>query len=117
MTTVRRRGVWLFTGVALICLLLAGGVSYLADSAPDGLESVLDDGCTETGGELRGSCAGQHARDHALADSPLADYAVAGNDSLTGVAGVLGVLATLAVAGGLFRLLRRRAGKPAGPDG
>jgi cobalt/nickel transport protein len=39
----------------------------------------------------------------------LAGYTVGGSQGTTGVAGVIGVLATLLVAGGLFRVLRRRS--------
>jgi cobalt/nickel transport protein len=56
-----------------------------------------------------GDCIAQNAGEHHLADSPLADYAVGGDDRFTGLAGVLGVLATLVVAGGLFWLLRPRS--------
>ncbi|PXY19498.1 hypothetical protein BAY60_32695 [Prauserella muralis] len=110
-----RRGAWFFAGFAVVALLIAGLLSYVADSDPDGLDSVTQQGCTETGGELRGSCPAQHAEDHVLANSPLADYAVGGDDAFTGIAGVLGVLATLVVAGGLFWVLRRR-GTRAGRD-
>ncbi|PRX46512.1 cobalt/nickel transport protein [Prauserella shujinwangii] len=114
MRTVRVRTGAFFAGLAVVSLVLAGVVAYFADGDPDGLEAVTRDGCTEVAGELSGSCAAQHARDHALAGSPLADYTVDGDDTLTGVAGVLGVLATLVVAGGLFWLLRRA---PRGRDG
>ncbi|MEU4442993.1 PDGLE domain-containing protein [Actinosynnema sp. NPDC050801] len=89
-----------FLGFAVVSLLLAGAVSYFADPNPDGLDHV-----TEQHG------IAEHARDHPLAGWPLADYAVAGDDRFTGLAGILGVVLTLAVAGGLFRLLRKR------PDG
>ncbi|MGW4115442.1 PDGLE domain-containing protein [Actinosynnema sp. NPDC004786] len=87
-----------FLGFAVVSLLLAGVVSYFADPDPDGLDHV-----TEQHG------IAEHAQDHPLGAGPLADYAVAGDDRLTGVAGVVGVVLTLAVAGGLFRLLRRRS--------
>ena len=45
----------------------------------------------------------------AAAGSPLADYAIGGAEGTVGLAGVLGVIVTLAVAGGLFWLLRRRS--------
>lgn len=109
MSAASRQARWFFTGFALVSLVLAGVVSYFADGDPDGLEAVMQDGCTESGDELSGSCPAQHAEEHALAGTPLADYTVGGDDALTGVAGVLGVLATLAVAGVLFRLLRGRA--------
>jgi cobalt/nickel transport protein len=96
----------------LVALLLAGVVSYAASSSPDGLDAVTQSGCEaveSAGGEqLQGTCIAQNAGEHATAASPFADYAVGGNEALTGVAGVVGVIATLLVAGGLFWLLRRR---------
>lgn len=93
---------------ALVALLVAGGVSYLASGDPDGLDSATLQGCTEQAdGTLEGSCIAQQAGDHALTGSPLADYTVGGDDGLTGLAGVLGVVAVFAVAGGLFWLLAR----------
>jgi cobalt/nickel transport protein len=108
-----RRRTWLFfAGFALVALVIAGALSYFADSDPDGLDSATLEGCevvvTDGGEELRGDCIAQQAKDHDLADGPLADYAVAGDDRFTGVAGVVGVLATLVVSGGLFWLLRTR---------
>jgi cobalt/nickel transport protein len=100
---------WLFfAGFALVALICAGVLSYFADSDPDGLDSATLKGCEEVAGQLTGDCIAQNAGDHHMADSPLADYAVGGDDRFTGVAGVLGVLATAAIAGGLFWLLRRR---------
>ncbi|MBK1788409.1 PDGLE domain-containing protein [Prauserella cavernicola] len=111
---VSRRGL-LFAAVAVaVALLLAGVVSYFASGNPDGLDHVTARGCTEVGGALHGSCPAQHAREHALAGSPLADYAVDGDDGFLGVAGILGVLATLLIAGGLFWLLRARSGSRGG---
>lgn len=106
------RARWFFGAFVLVTLLLAGAVSYFADSDPDGLEAVTGEGCVEVAGALAGDCPARHARDHDLADSPLADYALGGDGAFTGVAGVLGVLATLAVATALFRLLAR-TGRPA----
>ncbi|WP_395307106.1 PDGLE domain-containing protein [Mycobacterium sp. AMU20-3851] len=99
-----------FWAAALILtLLIAGGVSYLASANPDGLDSATLRGCevTEIDGaeELTGNCIAQHADEHALAGSPLADYAVDGREHTGGLAGVIGVLVTLAAAGGLFRIL------------
>jgi hypothetical protein len=89
-----------FAVALLVALVLAGGVSIFASSAPDGLEKVAEDkGFIGT------------AQDHELADSPLADYGVKGveNSRLSGgLAGVIGVTLTLAVSGGLFLVLRRR---------
>ncbi len=97
-------------GFLLVALLLAGGASYLASGSPDGLDAVTQTGCSETEGGLQGQCIAQNAGDHATAGSPFADYAVGGDDTLTGIAGVVGVIATLVVAGGLFWVLRRRSG-------
>jgi cobalt/nickel transport protein len=109
---------WLFfVGFALVALICAGVLSYFADSDPDGLDSATLKGCEEVAGQLTGDCIAQQAGDHHMADSPLANYAVGGDDRFTGVAGVLGVLATTAVAGGLFWLLRRRPSGSTSPDG
>ncbi|MQA16432.1 MAG: hypothetical protein GEV09_20505 [Pseudonocardiaceae bacterium] len=106
----RRRPLLLFAGFGVVALLIAGLLSYFAYPHPDGLDTVILQGCTEvTGGEqLSGDCIAQRADDHALADSPLADYTVRGDEGLLGVSGVVGVLVTLVVAGGLFWLLRPR---------
>jgi hypothetical protein len=93
-----RRVLWI--GALVVVLLLAGVASYYASSHPDGLERVAE----QTG--FLGS-----AEDSAAADSPLADYRTDGvdDDRLSGgLAGVLGSLLVLALAGGLFWLLRRR---------
>lgn len=116
MTGPTRRSWWFWIGFALVTLVVAGGVSYLASSSPDGLDSATLQGCevveTADGEELRGDCIAQHARDHALADSPLADYAVGGRDGTGGLAGVLGVVVTVVVAGGAFWLIARSRAKP-----
>ncbi|QZT64277.1 PDGLE domain-containing protein [Mycolicibacterium austroafricanum] len=116
MTGATRRSWWFWIGFALVTLVVAGGVSYLASSSPDGLDSATLQGCevveTADGEELRGDCIAQHARDHALADSPLADYAVGGRDGTGGLAGVLGVVVTVVVAGGAFWLIARSRAKP-----
>lgn len=100
-------------GVAAgVTLLVAGGVSLLASSHPDGLEYVADS--MGFGGAAGTSAAG---------GSPLADYAVRGlSGPLSGsVAGVVGALVTVGVALALgWVALRaragagRRAGRPAG---
>lgn len=109
-----------FIGFAVVALVLAGVLSYFADSDPDGLDTATLKGCevveTDAGEELRGDCIARNAGEHHLADSPLADYAVGGDDRFTGLAGVLGVLGTLVVSGGLFWLLRRRDGTRAGAE-
>ncbi|WP_233220262.1 PDGLE domain-containing protein [Micromonospora sp. RP3T] len=107
-------------GGLLIALLLAGVVSNYASSHPDGLDSSLLKGCTVNADDeiTGGSCPAQQAKDHELADSPLADYGVRGigNDFLsTGLSGVLGVLLTFALGGGLFWLARRRNPATGGP--
>ena len=112
--TSRRSPLRFFVGFGLVALLIAGLVSYLASSSPDGLDSVVLDGCTEAGEQLTGECIAQNAEDPATANSPLADYTVGGDEGLLGVSGVLGVLATLLVAGGLFWLLRPRRGRGPG---
>jgi cobalt/nickel transport protein len=115
-STRDRRLTWFFAGFLLVALVVAGGLSYLASSAPDGLDSVTLHGCqvTETDGQeqLDGTCIAQHATDSPTAASPLADYAVGGADGSNGIAGVIGVLACAVVGGGLFRLLRRRTPPP-----
>jgi cobalt/nickel transport protein len=84
-----------------VTLVLAGVVSFYASSSPDGLEKVADKiGFIDT------------AKDHALAEGPLADYGVKGieNERLSvGMAGVIGVLATGVVSTGLFFVLRRKS--------
>jgi cobalt/nickel transport protein len=96
---------------AAVIVVIAGGVSYLASASPDGLDSATLRGCDviEVDGaeELTGSCIAQHATDHALASSPLADYAVMGNGASAGVAGVLGAAVVLVIAFGAFRLIAR----------
>ena len=87
--------------LAAVTLVIAGVVSFYASSHPDGLEYVAEStGFMDT------------AEDHANADGPLADYAVKGVDDERlsgGLAGVIGVVVTLAVAGGLTFVLRRRS--------
>jgi cobalt/nickel transport protein len=119
---VRKRS-WGFIGVGLlVALLLAGVVSNYASSHPDGLDSSLREGCTFDADDnvTGGSCPAQEAREHELADSPLADYGVRGIDNeflSTGLSGVLGVLLTFAIGGGLFWLVRRRDGRVPGAPG
>lgn len=96
----RGRTRWFVLAGVLVALLLAGIGSYYASSAPDGLEKVAADKGLDTG-----------ARDSATAGSPLADYSVSGisNARLSGgLAGVIGVGVTLALAGGIFLLVRKR---------
>ncbi len=96
----RARTGWFLAAAVAVCLVLAGIASYYASSSPDGLEKVA----TEQGLDA-------NAKDSVTADSPLADYGVAGveNERLSvGVAGVIGVGVTLLAAGGLFLLVRKR---------
>ncbi|MCG8914238.1 PDGLE domain-containing protein [Actinokineospora sp. PR83] len=113
MTTKSRRNTGFLLGFLLIALVLAGGVSYFADSDPDGLDHATLQGCevreTPEGEELLGDCIAQNAQDHKLAGSPFADYAVNGDEGLSGLAGVFGVVVTLVLAGGLFWVLRKRS--------
>ncbi|GAB1512684.1 PDGLE domain-containing protein [Actinophytocola sp. KF-1] len=116
MTGATTKRTWVFfAAFALVALVFAGVFSYFADADPDGLDSATLKGCevveTDAGEELTGDCIAKNAKDHDLAGSPLADYAVGGDDRFTGVAGVLGVAGTLVVAGGLFWVLRRRPAK------
>jgi len=116
MTGTTRRGWRFWIGFAVVTLLIAGGVSYFASSSPDGLDSATLKGCevveTVDGEELRGDCIAQHARDHAMAASPLADYAIAGKDGTGGLAGIVGAVVTVVVAGGAFWLISRSRAKP-----
>jgi cobalt/nickel transport system permease protein len=85
-------------------LVVAAALAFLvapaASSRPDGLERVaIDEGFAGT------------ADEHALADSPTADYEVRGVDDErlgTGLAGLLGIGVTFALAGGVLLLVRRR---------
>lgn len=92
-----------YVGALFVSLLLAGVVSFYASSNPDGLEKVA-----ETVGFI------ETAEDHAIADSPLADYSVKGVDNerlSVGLSGVIGVLGTAGVSVGLFYFLRRDKSK------
>ncbi|MPZ28106.1 MAG: cobalamin biosynthesis protein CbiM [Micromonosporaceae bacterium] len=113
----KRIGFWFLAGGLVVSLLLAGVVSSLASSSPDGLEHAAQRGCAvDADGEIvAGSCLAQQEREHDLAGGWFADYGVRGLDNdwlATGLAGVVGVLVTFAVGGGLFWLVRRR--RPAG---
>jgi len=90
-----------YAGAFIVCILLAGGVSFYASSSPDGLEKVAEDvGFIET------------AKDHTFNDFTLADYGFKGFESArlsVGLAGLIGVAATALFAMGLFFLIRRKA--------
>lgn len=108
--TVGRR--WRFwAGFVVAIVLIAGVVSYFASSSPDGLDSATLRGCevveTDHGEQLAGSCIAQHATEHAMSASPLADYSVAGHDATGGLAGIIGAAVVLALASGGFWLLGR----------
>jgi cobalt/nickel transport protein len=100
-----------FVAFAVVVLVIAGGVSYFASASPDGLDSATRQGCqvveTAEGEQLTGDCIAQHAGEHPLASSPLADYAIGGRPATGGVAGILGALVTLAAAGSAFWVLAR----------
>ncbi|MGW0824098.1 energy-coupling factor ABC transporter permease [Streptomyces sp. NPDC002845] len=93
-----RRKVWI-AGLAA-SLVLAGFVSFYASADPDGLEKVAaDQGIDEK------------AEEHAIADSPLADYGIEGitDGRLSGgLAGVIGVGVTVVAGTGVFWAVRRR---------
>ena len=92
----------------LVTLLVAGVASYYASSHPDGLESVAADHGFEDAAE-----------DSATAGSPLADYQTRGvqDERLSGgLAGVAGVLVVLALAGGLFWVVRGRGERSGAAD-
>jgi hypothetical protein len=85
----------------LVALVLAGGVSYWASSAPDGLNKVAADQGFDKG-----------AKDHHLDDSPFAGYETngAGDGALSGgLAGVVGVGVTFLLVGGVVWGVRRRS--------
>ncbi|ORB27943.1 PDGLE domain-containing protein [Mycolicibacterium parafortuitum] len=110
---------WFWAAFAAATLLIAGVVSSFASSSPDGLDSATLRGCevveTSDGELLDGDCIAQHAQEHPLAESPLADYAVDGRDGTGGWAGIVGVLVTVAVAGGAFWLIARAKPNAAKP--
>lgn len=105
-------------GVLVVTLLTAGGLSYLASSSPDGLDSATLRGCAvvERGGveELTGQCIARSA--HQAGDGTLlAGYSVGGADGTVGVAGIIGVVVTLTLAGTAFWVISRtRPGRTTG---
>jgi PDGLE domain-containing protein len=106
----KRITVGLVVGAGLVvAFILAFFVSPFASSSPDGLEKVAAD-----------KGLGTAQKTHAVADGPLADYAVKGVDNAklsTALAGVVGVTITFAVGLGLFLVLKkvRRRDEPAEP--
>ncbi|MFD5653327.1 energy-coupling factor ABC transporter permease [Streptomyces sp. NPDC127039] len=99
------RKVWI-TGL-VASLVLAGFVSFYASANPDGLEKVASDKGID-----------EKAKEHANADSPLADYGV---EDITnarvsgGLAGVIGVGVTVVAGSAVFWAVRRRRTDDASP--
>ncbi|MFC9957475.1 energy-coupling factor ABC transporter permease [Streptomyces nigra] len=86
-------------------LVLAGFVSFYASASPDGLEKVAADHGID-----------KKAENHAVADSPLADYGVKDVTDARlsgGLAGVIGVGVTVVAGSAVFWAVRRR--RAAGP--
>ncbi len=84
----------------VVCLLLAGVVSFYASNHPDGLVFVAGE---------KGFLSS--AKGHASDGSPFAGYATRGIDDARlsgGIAGIVGVAVVGLLAGGLFTVLRRR---------
>jgi len=104
-TARSHRRLWI-TGL-VTSLVLAGFVSFYASASPDGLEKVTaDHGIDGT------------ARQHASADSPLADYGVKDVDDTRlsgGLAGVIGVGVTVAAGSAVFWAVRRRRAESTSP--
>ena len=100
----RTIGLFLALGLA-VALILAFFVSPYASSEPDGLEKVsIEEGFDDT------------ARDHPLADAPLADYGVEGVDDArlsTGLAEIIGVAICFAVGAVVFLGVRTVRSRPA----
>ncbi|MEV3859592.1 energy-coupling factor ABC transporter permease [Streptomyces sp. NPDC050095] len=92
------RKIWI-TGL-VTSLVLAGFVSFYASASPDGLEKVAHDKGIDS-----------KTKEHASADSPLADYGVkhVSDARLSGgLAGIIGVGVTVVAGSGIFWALRRR---------
>ncbi len=100
-----RAGAWGFAAAGLaVAVLLVVVAAPLASGEPDGLERVaIDEGFIDS------------AEDHALNDSPLADYGVSGiEDEATGtrLSGLIGVLVTFGVGAAIvsaFVVMRKRS--------
>lgn len=93
-----RRKLWI--GGLVASLVLAGFVSFYASSNPDGLEKVAADQGID-----------RQTKEHASADSPLADYGVRDVEDARlsgGLAGVIGVGVTVVAGTGVFWAVRRR---------
>jgi cobalt/nickel transport protein len=103
---------WRFwAGFAVAILLIAGVVSYFASKSPDGLDSATLQGCqvvaTDHGEQLTGNCIAQHATQHPMSVSPLANYTLFGHPATGGLAGIIGAVVVLAITGGAFWLIAR----------
>jgi cobalt/nickel transport system permease protein len=95
-----RAGAWGFAAAGLaVAALLVLVVAPLASDEPDGLERVaIDQGFIDS------------AEDHALAESPLADYGASEiEDQATGVLITFGVGAAIV---GVFVVIRRKSATP-----
>ncbi|MFH8497505.1 energy-coupling factor ABC transporter permease [Streptomyces coeruleorubidus] len=100
------RKVWAAGLVA--SLVLAGFVSFYASADPDGLEKVAADHGID-----------KKAEEHAVADSPLADYGVEDVDDARlsgGLAGVIGVGVTVVAGSAVFWAVRRRRSDDTSPS-
>jgi len=110
---------WFLLAGLVLTLLLAGLVSNLASSSPDGLDAVSRQGCEYSGERITGGdCIARSGREHEVG-GPLADYRIAGIDNpylSTGVSGVAGVLLVFGIGAGLFRMVRRRGPQNREPD-
>jgi len=91
-----KRGLAIFAFGLLVTLLVAVVLSQFASRQPDGLEHVA----AEQGFLDR-------AEEHALADTPLADYGGDSRGRLM-VSGLAGVLATLGLGYLVFSLVKSR---------
>ncbi len=104
-TTTRGTSAWALALAGLVvALALALLGSPFASGSPDGLERVAQD-----------QGFADRADDHALSDSPVADYQVDGvhDERLsTGLSGVLGVALAFGLGLGLFGLLRLLGRRP-----
>ncbi|MFD5265547.1 energy-coupling factor ABC transporter permease [Streptomyces sp. NPDC058335] len=100
-----RRTLWV-TGL-VTSLVLAGFVSFYASSSPDGLEKVAADKGID-----------KKTEEHAVSDSPLADYGVKDVTDARlsgGLAGVIGVGVTVVAGSTVFWAVRRRRDTDASP--
>ncbi len=83
-----------------ISIFIASMLSFYASANPDGLEFVAEQvGFLNT------------AKDSAVSGSPLADYALIGQENerfSVGIAGIVGVILTAVISFGLFTFLKKR---------